>query len=601
MRFMLACAIVGGGFAISLAAQDGPPPAATGLIVGQVVDGTSGKGVPDAVVDLMPTSTGLKRVRVVSDQDGRFYFNGLQASVYNMRAAKSGYVPALGETRRPNGIPMPILLAEGQKLLDLKMPIWKFGVITGVVTDEAGEPMPDVEVRAYRRTLAGGKPRFVPIMATNFGTDDRGVYRIPVLPPGDYMVAIPAKVTTFPWSVMTQPFQTWGPEFGSAARSIAVLGNPNNQQFGDWVVQSESRSPIPPAPINDRVFAYPTLFHPPSDGGPTAPTITVGAGEERTVNLQMRSVPVTRISGTIVGPSGPMARTALRLVPAGRGESTPDADFETATGVTNERGEFTLFATMTGQYLLKVLTPRSSGASPPSTPDKPVLWATEPLTLGAADLTGLAITVRPVLTLSARFEFRGTKEPPAQAQMGQLTVTLDSESGGPAAVGRSDERGQIAFGAPGGSYTVRATEPIGWRVYSILLDGKEAADTPVDLKADAPIVVAYTDQTTQVTGIVRDDRNEPDSLGIVAAFPTNRALWIGSGASGRRTRSSQTSKTGTYIIRNLPAGEYFVASIPDGMAESWSDPKNLAVLSATATRVEVIDGGNHTQNLRKAR
>ncbi len=36
-------------------AEPAPDPPATGMIIGQVVDGTTGQPVPEAIIDLLPT------------------------------------------------------------------------------------------------------------------------------------------------------------------------------------------------------------------------------------------------------------------------------------------------------------------------------------------------------------------------------------------------------------------------------------------------------------------------------------------------------------------------------------------------------------------
>ena len=66
--------------------------------------------------------------------------------------------------------------------------MWKNAAITGMVVDEAGEPLVGIQVTSVRRTNVGGRRRFTPgVTAT---TDDRGIYRLARLVPGDYAVAI---------------------------------------------------------------------------------------------------------------------------------------------------------------------------------------------------------------------------------------------------------------------------------------------------------------------------------------------------------------------------------------------------------------------------
>jgi Carboxypeptidase regulatory-like domain len=582
-------------------------PPGTGLVVGQVLDGATGRPVPEAMVDLLPmvaptspTSTqGVPRVRVISDSSGRFFFPDLPAGVYNFRAGKPGYVDARGLQRTPGSLATPITLADGQKILDVKMSLWRFGTIAGTVVDENGEPMVGVEVRALGRSFVGGRPRFTIVPPTGTATDDRGAFRMP-LPPGEYAIVVPILLTTFPMSVMQAGFS---PELMSAAREPSVLGSPTNQQIGNAVLSTGNRVPVPPAPTGERLTSvYLSTFYPSSTGvGPTA-ALSLASGEERTANLQLRLTPAVTVSGTIRGPDGPLQKTAVRLVLAALGESASEADLDTATGLTDAGGAFTLLGVPPGQYLLKVLSPRPAGGAPtpPSTPQQPGLWATEPVSVGHADISGLAIQARPTLTISGRFEFRGAADPPPARLIAGLYANLDSTSGGPGAVTTFDANAAFVTEVPGGTYTLRVETPEGWHLKSIELGGKDATDRPIELTDDAALMFVLTDQRTGLSGVVRDERGVPDAYGLVAIFPTNRERWTGYGVTGWRVSRAAVSSTGVYSFSNIPAGEYFVTSVPDALTDTWQDPKTLDLLSRSAVRVVIADGEKRTQDLKKA-
>ena len=83
--FILALTIRGAASAPQVIATDGAPTGPrTGLIVGQVVDGTTGAPVPEAIVRLtmprnlenLPTTP---NGRVIVDDEGRFFFSDLPA------------------------------------------------------------------------------------------------------------------------------------------------------------------------------------------------------------------------------------------------------------------------------------------------------------------------------------------------------------------------------------------------------------------------------------------------------------------------------------------------------------------------------------------
>ena len=48
---------------------------------------------------------------------------------------------------------------EGLRVLDATILLWKHASISGVITDETGEPMVGIIVRPFIRTIVNGRPR----------------------------------------------------------------------------------------------------------------------------------------------------------------------------------------------------------------------------------------------------------------------------------------------------------------------------------------------------------------------------------------------------------------------------------------------------------
>ena len=121
------------------------PPATTapvaslrGAIAGRVVDGTTGTPIRDAVVTL----SGRGAVApVLTDANGRFAFDGLTTGPVTVTAMKNGHYGGLYGQRRPTGPPQSLQLADGERILDVTLQLWRFAAITGTVLDERGEPV----------------------------------------------------------------------------------------------------------------------------------------------------------------------------------------------------------------------------------------------------------------------------------------------------------------------------------------------------------------------------------------------------------------------------------------------------------------------------
>ena len=126
-----------------------------------------------------------------TDDEGRFAFQGLPAGRFTVSASKTGFVNTTFGQRKPgSGRPgTPIQLADGQKAqIALQLP--KGGVISGTVLDEQGDPVPGTQLRVMRYSFQNGRRTLG--QTSGGSTDDRGMYRVYGLQPGDYVVcAVP--------------------------------------------------------------------------------------------------------------------------------------------------------------------------------------------------------------------------------------------------------------------------------------------------------------------------------------------------------------------------------------------------------------------------
>ena len=119
--------------AVPPAAQMTFPVKGTGLISGQVVD-AQGSGVANAVVTL---SGGLQQValtlqvgeiaggprRTLTSGEGQFVFFDLPAGAYTIDVTKPGFLPGAFGRRRFGGSAQSLQLGDGERRLQLRVPI----------------------------------------------------------------------------------------------------------------------------------------------------------------------------------------------------------------------------------------------------------------------------------------------------------------------------------------------------------------------------------------------------------------------------------------------------------------------------------------------
>lgn len=589
----------------------------SGLIVGQVVDATTGRPISEAEVRVTGASAaaaGVPRVRVVADAEGWFYFTAMPAGSYSIIASKPGYTDGAYGMRRPpnatNRAPglVPFELAEGQRRADATIRLWKNASLSGIVTDEAGEPMPGITVRALQRMIVAGRARLVGGLTTSATTDDRGMYRLSSLPPGSYVLVIPTTQTTLPAATLDQWARSsdaersqLGSALGGATPEISVLGYSRNQQFGDHVLLTLSSQPIPPAPAPaGRLLVFPTTFYPSMSSPAEASVVTVVAGEERAgLNIQMRAVPTVRVAGKLVGPRGPVPLASLRLTPVAYADHLlpSQSGFDAVTAISDAAGDFVMLGVPPGQYLMRVRdVPPVAGGRPVSSPaDR--LWAMEQLRVGETNVSNLVVTLREPCRVSGRLEFRGSKPPPEQ-DIVYTYINFDPVQGAATNPIEPDRAGAFNTSVPCGQHFVRAEPPIGWWLSGVTMGGREIGDTPIDLTGDASVVIGLSDDPTRLTGIVRNAQGAPDPSTLVIAYPVSRQGWTGYNAGPRSLQGARPTIAGAYTITNLPAGEYFVAAIPDEQAADWTDPKTLEALSRDATRVSLGTSEKRALDLR---
>ena len=94
--------------------------------------------------------------RILTGADGRFVFRDLPMGSFTITATKGGYAEGASGRRRLGGAAQPVVLTAAEKSTDLVVRVWKNAVITGTVTDEAGEPVVGLQVRALARTASLG-------------------------------------------------------------------------------------------------------------------------------------------------------------------------------------------------------------------------------------------------------------------------------------------------------------------------------------------------------------------------------------------------------------------------------------------------------------
>jgi len=557
-----------------------PVPAGSGLLAGVVVD-VEKKPLRRASVSVSGDMR-LNRT-TVTDDAGRFVFGGLPAGRFTITASKGGYPPMSYGASRPYRTGSGVLLKEGQQVSNIVLTLPKGAVMTGTVFDDRGQPMPAVPVMAWEviTSLSGERTLTAAANAGNgVTTDDRGVYRVYGLPPGEYTMGT-AWFFSSSGSDVRVPTDA---EIREAFQAATQPGPANSPR-------STPAAPPPPAPR----YSFTPVFYPDSTDPLTAMSVTLAPSEERTgIDIRMQFRPMSRIEGTVVGADGSPQRAQMQLARRNRVEAlnstrfwgtSPDGTFTTGSV---GPGDYTVMAELTG------------------TPGSPAFWAMSDVTLSGPEPVNLTLRLQPSMAVTGKLVFDGTLAPPPD--LTRVLVYLLSLGNGPRSnsmLTATDAAGTVSISpVTPGRYRAVTSIPNtaapgapAWSLRSVTIGGRDVTDLPIEIgPGDAPSIVAtFTDQVSELSGRLLSASGEPMTDYYIVVLPADRQYWL---PQTRRVASARPDVNGRYIFRGLPAGEYRIAATTDLLPRDLGDVNALAQLSAQAAPIVLALGEKKTFDMK---
>ncbi len=284
------------------------PAVGKGSIFGVVAVAGSGQPARRARVNLSaPGEAGGSRTTMTDDQ-GRFAFNALPAARFTLSASKPGHIATQYGQRRPGRQGTPIQLADGQRL-QVQLSMWRGSVITGTLLDEHAEAVPGTPVRALRYVMQNGQRTLQ--SAGNGQTDDRGVYRIYGLQPGDYVVnATPRNTGAM---ADAERIHSEVQALTTQMQAIPAQRAADAQVLMERLTSLRAMAP----PTDEPTSGYAPVYYPGTSSPSNAVTIVLNPGEEKSgIDFQYQVVPVSRIEGFVTGGPTPQG-ISVTLINAG--------------------------------------------------------------------------------------------------------------------------------------------------------------------------------------------------------------------------------------------------------------------------------------------
>jgi protocatechuate 3,4-dioxygenase beta subunit len=331
-------------------------------------------------------------------------------------------------------------------------------------------------------------------------------------------------------------------------------------------------------------MGYAPTYYPGTTNTAEAGRIALGLGAEAAADFSLVTGRAATISGTAFDSRGrPFPNVAVREEIRGDGFAR-FGGAKTATVAAD--GTFSIRDVTPGEYKL-VASTRDT--------DHPEA-AIVPITVESVDLTDVVLTGSEGGSITGQV----LTDAGAVPEIPRLLVSI-----GEPLIGQPDPTLLSVFRNPGfsplaadGTFSIkgifgrsplRVTLPDEWMVKSIVHDGLDITDAPIELRSGevmSDVRVIVTDQVTTVSGQTTDDKGRPVSDATIVVFADDAQKWS---AASRAVRAVRPDQQGRYQVKGLPTGEYLAIALDYVEEGLWNDPDFLESLRRDAQKAILRD------------
>lgn len=558
--------IVGAGIALGpggdLAAR------VPGVISGVVVDSVKNDQViAGAVVSVRGTADGVAR-STVTDERGWFELPNVPAGKVRVFAAKPGYLESSYGATLPWRQGVELDLGADGRLTDLVLPIARGAVIGGTVRDQGGNALEAVKVLAYRLRGDGGAAG--PPAATI--TDDRGVYRLFGLVPGEYIVAAVRNRETVD---------------GSA---VEVMSTQTVDATLKRIVERKDGAALPVAAADGRMGPMMVLLAPVFFPGTVeerhAGRVSTQSWEEHLgVDIVWQEYAAVSVEGTVeMGGFSPVP-LSLTMRRVDDNLMLPSAQPSLQNRPTTD-GRFKFVGVVSGRYEILAVTAAGGQLSASG-----VLWARREVVVASEDVTGVGMVLQPAGKVRGRIESEG--RPLSRSDLTTVRITLNALSDQhnlslnpvhlPTAVVDGSAAFQISNVVPG-LYRLQV-DGRGWHPVKAALGTADVLDVPFELSStESGLTITLSDRLAAISGTLRWPSNITATSYFAVLYPQSEALRQ---HSRKQARFVRLNAEGGFILEGLPLGAYLLAIVTDVDSDDLQDLNFLKAIETSAVPVEL--------------